>query len=91
MTTRMKPQPCAGCGYVVDAVTGLESEWEPSPGDYNLCMTCGHLTVFGVSDEGLVLVEATPGEREVAIKDPETRTLIADARMRFATVSANKR
>lgn len=91
MTTRMKPQPCTGCGYVVDAVTGLESEWEPRPGDYNLCMNCGHLSVFVVSEEGLALGEATPEEVEEAMSAPETRTLVSDIRMRRATVAANAR
>jgi hypothetical protein len=69
---------CTRCGYVCDAVTSTFSGGhEPSPGDYSMCIGCGHITTFAAD---LTLRELTEPERREAENDDRiTQALIARA------------
>ena len=44
---KVPPSPCLGCGKIVDMAAGMP--WgprPPRPGDYSMCLKCGHLMVF---------------------------------------------
>jgi hypothetical protein len=36
---------CLGCGTMLDCANGMNGG-EPSPGDFTVCLTCGHLMAF---------------------------------------------
>jgi hypothetical protein len=38
---------CLSCGKVLDRATNMfDGGWRPSPGDYSICIACGHLMIF---------------------------------------------
>ena len=65
---------CLSCGEMMDGATavGEEGEIVPKPGDFTVCMYCGHLMVF---DDQLAfrnpsdaeIIELAGDERVVAI------------------------
>lgn len=48
MSTTSREGRCASCGFWTDAVTGLNTGDHPEPGDFNICLNCGHIMVFTV-------------------------------------------
>lgn len=52
-------QPCAQCGYMMDASTETMSPAAPAPGDVSICAACGHLGIFQAD---MMLRELTPNE-----------------------------
>jgi hypothetical protein len=57
---------CNRCGYLSDAMTGLTEGKDARPGDYSMCLGCGHVTMFAPD---LTLRELTEAERREAAKD----------------------
>lgn len=48
---RMRPNACLNCGKELDSTTMVSEEkigpkTRPSPGDFTICIECGHLMVF---------------------------------------------
>lgn len=50
---------CTNCGHKCDAAFGIGDDARPSPGDFTLCIMCGHLMCF---TEALELRDPTPQE-----------------------------
>ena len=50
MTKRKRaPVPvsrCTNCGWECDDATGVATENNPSPGDFAVCIDCGHLMAY---------------------------------------------
>jgi hypothetical protein len=44
--TQMRPTTCTNCRKVVDAASGVATDAKPDPGDFTICLACGHLMVF---------------------------------------------
>ena len=42
----MMPSECPGCGYKVDAATGVSGKGEPAEGDVSICLNCGAINIF---------------------------------------------
>jgi hypothetical protein len=40
------PSPCLACGKMNDMAMGTTPDTRPSPGDFTICATCGHVMVF---------------------------------------------
>jgi hypothetical protein len=38
---------CPNCGKELDAATGIDPNARPKPGDFSVCLGCGHLMAFG--------------------------------------------
>ena len=45
-TTRTKEGSCPTCGAKVDAVTRLEGDEKPQPGDFTICFYCRDIFKF---------------------------------------------
>ena len=58
---------CQNCGTKCDGATGLKDDECPSPGDYSICVYCGHLMIFS---DGLVLRNPTDEEIISIAGDP---------------------
>lgn len=43
---RMPECNCLGCGRKISGVSGIDDDARPSPGDFTVCMYCGHTMVF---------------------------------------------
>ncbi len=56
--------PCTSCGHVMNRCFSVDADAAPSPGDFTLCIRCGHLMAFA---DDLALRDLTDAEvREVA-------------------------
>jgi hypothetical protein len=65
----VKTTNCAACGYRMDAASvAMGEEARPAPGDFSLCLSCGHVMVF---DHELEPVPMVAGELDAL--DPEQR------------------
>jgi hypothetical protein len=53
---KMPLSRCPGCGKALDGASGIGGDFEPEPGDFTVCITCGHLAVF---DQRLMLRNLT--------------------------------
>lgn len=57
---KTKPSSCLSCGYKIDAATSVGSTTrKPKPGDFNVCISCGHIAAFA---DDLSLRELTDAE-----------------------------
>lgn len=56
---RVQQSECLNCKRALDAATAVFGEHRPTPGDYTICVYCGHLMVFA---EQLALREPTHDE-----------------------------
>jgi hypothetical protein len=72
----IKPSACTSCGEEMDATTMIEEkdrkftiheDVEPEPGDFTICVKCGHVMGF-CSD--LTLRDLTPEEQVKVAGDP---------------------
>jgi hypothetical protein len=79
-TTRMQSATCTNCHKVVDAASGVGTDDSPDPGDFTICIYCGHLMVFA---DDLTLRELTEDEMVDVAGD---RRLLAVQRARGAMV-----
>jgi hypothetical protein len=43
---RISPSPCLSCGKQLDGCTAVDADGGPSPGDFTVCISCGHLMAF---------------------------------------------
>ena len=43
---RMPKIECMGCGKGLDAVSAVDSNNRPSPGDFSMCIYCGHVMIY---------------------------------------------
>jgi hypothetical protein len=59
---------CSSCGYRFNATTDLTGDAVPRPGDYSICIKCGHLMVF---NDDLRLREPTDAEIVEVAGDPQ--------------------
>jgi hypothetical protein len=66
-TTRVPESRCLGCGAVQSATTSLDGQ-RPSPGDFTVCLECGHLMVFA---DDLTVRELTEGEMHDIAGSPD--------------------
>lgn len=75
----MEPFTCPYCGYMMDAVSGVDGARDPEEGSLSICMKCGEIAIFCSRPEpGLGLRMPTPDERRVALEEPEVfKTMIA--------------
>lgn len=74
MTQRTEPAKCpAGCGYILDAVTGVSGADTPREGDFSLCAKCGSFLKY---EKGLTLREFT--HDELVDLDTKTRKMLHD-------------
>jgi hypothetical protein len=89
VTTKLKPAACLACGAPLDAATafaekGHASEPKPQPGDFTLCIHCGHLMVF---TDDMRLRQPTRDELDEAAADQkitDASFAIAELRRRHA-------
>jgi hypothetical protein len=44
--TRVLPSRCLNCDKLLDATTGVDHRQAPRPGNYTICISCGHLMAF---------------------------------------------
>jgi hypothetical protein len=56
---RVPMSRCTNCGEENDGALGIGVDKSPRPGDYSLCIECGHLMVF---DEQLKVRDPTSAE-----------------------------
>lgn len=63
---RMSPTRCVACGYLTDGATGVGTEDSPQPGEWSICLRCGHLQAF---DDKLQLRNLTDAEAYEAAGD----------------------
>jgi hypothetical protein len=80
-TTRRAPEcKCLECGKLIDAATGLNQSHRPKPGDYAVCLGCGHVAAY---TDGLTLRQLTADERDYVASDQKiARLRAALARLR---------
>jgi hypothetical protein len=46
-STWLSPDPCLACGALLDAATCPgNKDAQPEPGDFTICIECGHIMVF---------------------------------------------
>lgn len=64
----IKPQKCGECGCEAVQATSLSGHHTPRTGDPNICIGCGHLTLFQA--DGTVR-EPTVGELTGMLRDPK--------------------
>lgn len=50
---------CTNCGWECDDATGVATEDDPSPGDFTVCIECGHLMAYA---DDLTLRDLTDAE-----------------------------
>lgn len=69
MSQRTQPCHCLNCGHLVDAVSVVGDE-EPTatPGDFTVCLYCGHVMAL---DDKLQLRELTDAEMIEVAGNPE--------------------
>jgi hypothetical protein len=54
---------CPYCGAQHDGITSLEADSDPNPGDYDICVSCGRVSVFcGRTADRYLLRKPTPEE-----------------------------
>jgi DNA-directed RNA polymerase subunit RPC12/RpoP len=83
-----EPQPCLGCGKMVDAATGVFGADRPEAGDTTVCLYCGHIHVFRAGANGLRLDNPNAKEiREIA----GDKRILAVQRARGKVMKTNKR
>lgn len=76
---------CPSCGKVLDCATAVGSKKaRPAPGDFTVCLTCGHLMAFGY---GLQLRELTFAEIIAIAADPR---ILAIQRVRASLAKEKK-
>ena len=63
---RVRASPCTNCGKMLDAANAVKETTSeqrrkvfPSPGDFTICIDCGHVMAF---TEDLILRDPTPLE-----------------------------
>jgi hypothetical protein len=66
-TTRLGKDRCLACGREVDAATHMARQ-TPKPGDWTICLKCGHLMAF---DDELHLRQLTAAETQEAAGNSE--------------------
>jgi hypothetical protein len=82
---QVPPSVCTSCGLVMDGATGVAEDGHkgdivPDPGDFTVCINCGHLMIF---NEDLTLRDLTDDEmikvagdkRLIAIQQARARVL----------------
>jgi hypothetical protein len=45
--TNLHENNCLSCGRMSDVASSVFSESAPSPGDFTICLYCGHVMAFG--------------------------------------------
>jgi Zn ribbon nucleic-acid-binding protein len=46
-SARVPKSKCLACGVRMDRATNMfDGHWKPSPGDFTICLKCGHLMIF---------------------------------------------
>lgn len=66
-------QSCVACGYIMDMVSNMFTDMrKPKPGDFSVCMKCGHLTAF---DENMKHRPLTDEEEKYIAGDPRLLAL----------------
>jgi hypothetical protein len=76
---------CTNCGYVLDGATGVaeddhKGDLVPDPGDFTICVYCGHLMIFTdtltmrdlTKDE---MIKVAGDKRMIAIQEARARVL----------------
>lgn len=61
---------CVDCGRKLNGAMSVDGDHTPSPGDFSICMHCGHFMVFG---ENLDL--RNPTDQEILDIAGDTRVL----------------
>jgi hypothetical protein len=46
LDVKVPPSPCLACGEINNMAMATFGERPPKPGDYTVCLKCGHLMVF---------------------------------------------
>jgi hypothetical protein len=85
-TLRTPQSSCTHCGYLFDAVSNIEGETGPSPGDWTLCLRCAGAMVF---DADLRPAMPAPGAYE-ALERTEPGLFFVLQRHRAAVLALAK-
>lgn len=84
MTHRIPASECTNCGRKLDAAdTVSKASTGPKPGDYTICLRCGHLMIYG---EDHILRNPTSAEITEIAGDPgliEAQAFSAEFRRRY--------
>lgn len=67
---------CTACGYAMNGAICVGEDAAPDPGDFTVCIECGHLMIFG---DGLILRNPTDAEM-IEIAGDERLLAIQEAR-----------
>jgi hypothetical protein len=77
---------CPGCGAKLDAARAVDADAaSPDPGDFSICLDCGHLMAF---DDQRMLRDLTDDEMHQIAGD---RRVLAVQRARGEAMKAKKR
>jgi hypothetical protein len=63
-----KENRCTACGQTVSGAAAIDDDCAPEPGDFSVCIKCGHIAAFG---DDLLLRDLTPAERIEAADDEQ--------------------
>lgn len=71
------PSPCLGCGRINDMAASTFGGRGPKPGDFTICIDCGHLMAFA---EDMTMRNLT-GIEMIEVAGREDIILVQQARM----------
>jgi hypothetical protein len=63
---KIAASPCLSCGKMLDGCTAVDADGGPCPGDFTVCISCGHLMAFA---DDLTLRELTSEEMHAIAGD----------------------
>lgn len=70
---RVATSKCTSCERELDGVTGVGCDTAPEPGDFTVCIRCGHIMAFGddlhlrdLTDDEMMMVAGD--DRVIAIQ-----------------------
>ena len=64
---------CPACNAELDGVSGVDNNASPSPGDYTVCIACGHVAAF---TRGLRLRSLTKREEREVARDQRVQAAV---------------
>lgn len=71
---------CPDCGYEFELATGVDHPETPSSGDVSICVVCGAVALFTVSDTGVLGMRKPSSDEltDIYRESPEILTIQRD-------------
>ena len=82
---RMPLTKCTNCGKKIDGALSVGGDYTPEPGNYTLCLDCGHLMVFA---DDMTLRDPTDEE---IVEAAGMKEIIMGQKARAAAANARKK